>query len=220
MCRITVRRIAGVLFILVVISTCAVLLYNRWIAIPGGEVIHVWDTRTNFDPEFIEKLGPENVAVTGRATDGRSVMVCSINNNGEIEQTTTWNSEGPDSVSAMTGSQDGHIYIAGLFRGMLPRAESSSIPITGGGGAFLCKYNTQLELEWEKIWGHAVSIIALALSSDGKVIALGHYEGSAELDPNSDYELHAEPNAQGFFVIAFANDGRTEKITIRNTSAV
>ena len=113
-----------------------------------------------------------------------------------------------------TGIQtDGaRVYVSGLFSGAVdfdPSAATEVLNAQGDSDAFVWVLNTDGALVWVRSAGSAGVDAAndLALASDGSVVAVGQYTGTADFDPSAGVDSRTSAGLSDAFVWKLAPDG-------------
>jgi len=112
----------------------------------------------------------------------------------------------------MTMDASENIYITGYFEGTVdfdPGTGVKKLTAIGYRDAFVCKYNSQGELQWAKQFGGQFEEVghSLAIDSQGNVFVTGQFSDKVDFDPGSGTK---NINSKGFtdaFIVKLNNNG-------------
>ncbi len=153
----------------------------------------------------------------GPGTDMRSGMnniyLLQLDPNGSLEWARTWGSSGMDSGVGVQATQDGYVYLAGAFTGMVdfdPGSGNDFHTSNGGGDIFLARFNAGGLFQWARTWG-GTGLLDLgegvAVNEYGAVYVSGAFSEEVDFDPSTSVCKITSNGAQDCFISAFDTSG-------------
>ena len=158
---------------------------------PDGDILitGTYQWYDDFDP------GPEQDM--HEAVDGYDIYVSRLNSDGEFQWARTWGGRAGEQAGDVTVSDDGNVYVTGLFQLSVDLDPGPGEDLHGpasAGGTFVVALDEMGEFLWADSFRPTgegqCGGQAIAAGTDGSIFVTGSYAGLTDFDPGEGEELH------------------------------
>ena len=121
----------------------------------------------------------------------------------------TWGGTGVDQAKNNVTDDIGNIYTTGYFSDTIYFGGELVYESNGAADVFLCKYNSDGEIQWVNVWGGSGSDqgMDIALDNMGHVYVTGQFEGIVDFDPDEGIDEHTAVGSGDSYFSKFDTDG-------------
>ena len=125
-----------------------------------------------------------------------------------------WGSFSDDAATGVAPAHDGGILITGWFTGTAdfdPGPDLEVVEMTAHHGYFLLKLSSTGDFEWVRTWGGTfgewIYDPCIAVDDSGSIIITGSFDGTADLDPGPEADVHESAGGADVYIIRTGPDG-------------
>jgi hypothetical protein len=121
----------------------------------------------------------------------------------------TWGGTGADHAINSVTDDIGNIYVTGYFSDIVYFGGELAYESNGAGDVFLCKYNSDGEIQWVNVWGGSGPDTGtdIALGDMRHVYVTGQFEETVDFDPDEGIDEHTSMGSGDSYFSKFDTDG-------------
>ncbi len=147
------------------------------------------------------------ISEKGSSKKSCNAYLCKFDSNGNLIWVETWNGSISSSVYSVAADANGNAYVTGYYLDPVHLLSKNSRSFYRRYDIFLRKFDSDGNLEWEKIWGGIVDHIGYSVTTDNmeNVIITGVFKNSVDFGDNNQISSNG---GRDIFLCKFNPDGQ------------